>query len=235
MSLEKVSSWSSELTPPASTRPTGMRCAACCGSVPWFAATSACLLSNPPRTNPWSFSNASWFASRSTPSMCASVSRQHRRYASRRASMPSCVSSGTSGKKLLRAVTRLLTAGALRSTKTPWDTESANAWSPLGSDDVHPPAPLRDDIASETCRGPTSARARRCVRPVAACLGAGRTERRGEPRDEGRRHAKARFVFAFRHFEHIGSSSSRHLRKGAKHERSEFLRRRCTRSTKALL
>lgn len=30
---------------------------------------------------------------------------------------------------------------------------------------------------------------RRCVRPVAACLGAGRTERRGEPRDEGRRHA----------------------------------------------
>jgi hypothetical protein len=76
--------------------------------------------------------------------------------------MPSCVSSGTSGKKLLRAVTRLLTAGALRSTKTPWDTESANADpSPLGSDDVHPPAPLRDDIASEPCRGPTSARAQR--------------------------------------------------------------------------
>jgi hypothetical protein len=39
---------------------------------------------------------------------------------------------------------------------------------------------------------------------VAACLGAGRTERRGEPRDEGRRHANARFVFAF----FFGSSSS---------------------------
>ena len=113
--------------------------------------------------------------------------------------MPSCVSSGTSGKKLLRAVTRLLTAGALRITKTPWDTESVRASAPLGSDDVHPPVPWRDDIASEPSRGPTSARAaRRRVRPVTACLGAGRTERRGRNL-RGTKARKHRFAKARNH------------------------------------
>jgi hypothetical protein len=63
VSFAKVSSWSSELTPPASTRPTGMVCAAYCGVTPPFLRRSAVRSAKRASTNPCSFENASALAS----------------------------------------------------------------------------------------------------------------------------------------------------------------------------
>ena len=92
-----------------------------------FARRVASRSANRDVTKRSSFSNASAFASARTRLMCASVAAQDARYASRRDSMPSCVSSGTSGTNAFLAVDRFGTDGALRITNTPCDSESAKS------------------------------------------------------------------------------------------------------------